>query len=425
MLNNFIKIIRKNIYIKNFTILSLGSIFSQLIIFSATPLLTRIYKPEIFGLFTLFIALSSTFSLISSGRFNTAVVVAKNKDDSITLFHLSILISLVFSTVFFFIFLIGENFLKQTLNAKKLNFWWYFVPVIIFLESIFILFKDYANRIKDYLLVSKLILFRVLLYVIIALISGFLGHVSIGLFLGHFLSYLITFIFFTFKFEKIIKINFFVRKPNYIKTIKKFYIFPLNSYGHILNSLITYLPIYFLSKNYSLSILGYYALALNAVFLPLSFISNSISTINLRKVSELIENKENVFKFFLKNTLYLSSVIILPTIVLTIYAPEICIFVFGNEWQITGEFIKILMPSFAVIFVASTLSPMLFSTFNNHLYAYWNVISFLLSLFYFLKFSSKLNIYDLLLCLSFLNIFLYLIYYILIFYAVKNPKNEK
>ena len=423
MFYKFIKKIDKNIFIKNFTILSLGSIFSQLIVFFATPLLTRIYKPEIFGLFTLFIAISSTFSLVSSGRFNTAVVVAKNKNESVTLFHLSILITTIFSILFFFIIFIGENFFKQILNAKKLGFWWYFIPILIFLESIIILFKDYANRIKNYSILSKLIVFRVLLYVTIAVICGFLGYVSEGLFIAYLLSYLITLVFFKFKIKKFVKINFFAQGPKFIKTIKKFYIFPLNSYAHILNSLMTYIPIYFISKSYSLSILGYYALTLNAIFLPLSFISSSVSTINLRKVPELIKNRENLLKYFFKNTFYLTVLVTLPAIILTLYAPEICIFVFGKEWQTTGEFIKILMPSFAIIFVVSTLSPILFSTFNNHLYTYWNIISFLLTLLFFLKFSSKLNIYDLLLYLSFLNIFLYLIYYIFIFYSVKNPKN--
>ena len=57
MFANFFFYIKKKKFISNFKTLSLGILFSQLIIFAAMPILTRLYLPEIFASYALFISL--------------------------------------------------------------------------------------------------------------------------------------------------------------------------------------------------------------------------------------------------------------------------------------------------------------------------------------------------------------------------------
>ena len=114
------------------------------------------------------------------------------------------------------IFFFGETSLKKLLNAEKLNFWWFLIPVTIFLSSCREIIKSYLNRIKNYSLISKSEIFFSLIKIIILLVLGFLGYSFNGIFIAEIISILAVTIFLIFFIKKIIKKNFSIEKKKYL-----------------------------------------------------------------------------------------------------------------------------------------------------------------------------------------------------------------
>ena len=249
MLKKFYYRINNSEFISNFKILAFGTFVSQIFLLSSTPLVTRLYSPEVFGIFALFTAITGVFAPIVCGRYNVAMVVVKNNHDGDTLFNLSLILSLVFCSILLLIFFFGETSLKKLLNAEKLNFWWFLIPVTIFLSSCREIIKSYLNRIKNYSLISKSEIFFSLIKIIILLVLGFLGYSFNGIFIAEIISILAVTIFLIFFIKKIIKKNFSIEKKKIFITAQKYKEFPIyQSTSTLVNTIRIALPIFFFNK---------------------------------------------------------------------------------------------------------------------------------------------------------------------------------
>src|SRR6056300_1116690 len=77
--------------------LMIGSTLAQAIPIAITPVLTRLYTPEDFGLLALFIAMISILSSIVNGQYEQAIILPKKEEDAINIAALSLLIAICFS----------------------------------------------------------------------------------------------------------------------------------------------------------------------------------------------------------------------------------------------------------------------------------------------------------------------------------------
>ena len=72
-----------------------GTALSNLLIILTTPLLTRLYTPEEFGVYSVFLSLLFIGTILVSLRYETAIPLPEDDDDAFHLqYHISILIQL-------------------------------------------------------------------------------------------------------------------------------------------------------------------------------------------------------------------------------------------------------------------------------------------------------------------------------------------
>ena len=62
---------------RNFLILSSGTALSEIIPVLASPILTRLYTPEEFGVFMFYFTIAGVLSSVSMGKYETAIVLPK------------------------------------------------------------------------------------------------------------------------------------------------------------------------------------------------------------------------------------------------------------------------------------------------------------------------------------------------------------
>ena len=411
--------------IKNFKILATGIILSQFIGFISIFFITRLYSPEFFGNFAIFLGIVTICSSSVSGAYEIAMISSRVRHEVNTLLVLSVFFSFLISTLIFIIFFFYEIQIKNLLNANELNFWWFFIPLIILLQSVISIIKSYANRYKVYYVITKILVTKSILSGGIAIFFGLANLLSYGLFMSELLStFIVVILFFLFDKKNLKKITWNLNDKAFF-ILKKYKQFPIfNASGRFIDNLILIVPIFFLNNYFNSEIVGYFTLCMKVIFIPFTFISSSFSTLYLRKVVELANNKKKSISYFFKISFFLLAIIFLPSIALFLFGPQIFILVFGNEWMLAGKFIQILIPSLALQFIVSTLSPAVSATLNSKLYALQAIVSLIFIFAFFIFFSTQLEITALLFYFNILNLFLYSFYYFLIYFCILHPKNK-
>jgi O-antigen/teichoic acid export membrane protein len=72
-----------------------GTTIAQAIPIAISPILTRLYSPDDFGIFALYMSITSITGVVSTGRYELAVMLPKKDEDAMNIAVLSVFIALV------------------------------------------------------------------------------------------------------------------------------------------------------------------------------------------------------------------------------------------------------------------------------------------------------------------------------------------
>ena len=106
----------KSEFNRNVLTLMTGTTIAQAIPIAITPILTRIYTPEDFGVFALFIAIASIFGTIVNGRYELAIMLTRKDEDAINIFALGFIITFVISLILLILVLVFNNYFVKFLK---------------------------------------------------------------------------------------------------------------------------------------------------------------------------------------------------------------------------------------------------------------------------------------------------------------------
>ena len=89
----------KSEFARNVLTLMTGTTIAQAIPIAISPILTRIYTPEDFGIFALYMSMASILSVVATGRYELAIMLPKKDEDAINIVALSLIISFLVSFI--------------------------------------------------------------------------------------------------------------------------------------------------------------------------------------------------------------------------------------------------------------------------------------------------------------------------------------
>lgn len=397
---------------KNVITLVTGTSIAQAIPIAISPILTRIYTPEDFGIYTLFLAITTVIGAISCGRYELAIMLPEKDEDAINLFALGLFLTTVISLVTLFVIVLFKDQILLLLNNDEIGNWLYFVPLVTFSVGLFNLLNYFNIRIKKYKDLAKSTVIKSLVLAVFQLIVGFVTKGFAGLIVGQILSQISA----NLKLLKnIIKDKLLlakISKENIKEQAKRYKKFPLFSvWGIMANTLSTQLTSILMSSLHTLSTLGIYALVQRVLGMPATLIGGSISQVFFQEATIEKQKTGKTIKSFsktLKRLVFIGA----PTFILIFFIiEELFAFVFGEEWRIGGTYAQILIPLFFIRFLSSTLSPIL-TIFEKQKYElYINVIllvSSVVSILIFKDFIFFLSFYSGIMSLNYL---IFLSYY--------------
>lgn len=140
----------KSDFTKNVLTLTSGTALAQLIPFIIAPILSRIYSPEEFGRLALYISIIQTLGVISSGRYELAIMLPKRQAEAVKITILSIIVTILFSIIILILTCIFSKQVAIALGDEKLELWLYLVPLSTLLIGIFNALNYFNTREKKF-----------------------------------------------------------------------------------------------------------------------------------------------------------------------------------------------------------------------------------------------------------------------------------
>ena len=354
-----------NDFAKNIITLMTGTTAAQIIPFAVSPVLTRLYSPDDFGVLALFFSICSILSVVAAGRYELSIVIPEKDDDAANIVALSIFVLVVFALFLQIVFALFNSGIASLLGNESVSFWLYFVPLVVFMISLYNILRYFSIRIKDFKNVAVTRAVKSAAGAFIKLGLGFVGFTSGGLVTGEIVSHFFGNTSLVRNVYRRKELFSGVNRAKMLEEAKKYSDFPKFSLpGALSNSLSLNLNSFFLTSLFSLAVLGQYALVNKVVSVPLTLIGSSVSDAYFQRAAQERNQTGSAKNAFIQSAKYLSLIAVPVFFALFFFGEELFAFVFGESWRIAGSYAKILSFLVAVRLVAAPLSVTM-STFEK------------------------------------------------------------
>ena len=408
----------KSEFNRNILTLMTGSTIANAIPVAISPILTRIYSPEDFGLLALFLAVTTIFGTIVNGRYELAIMLPKKDEDAINIVALGFVIMSLITLILFVIVIIFNEKIVHLLSNKDIGTWLYIVPLSIFLIGLFNLLNYFNNRKKHYKDIAKANIIKSITMVTFQIVVGYLREGAAGLISGQIASQMTA----NMKLlTNIIKNKLLlskISKKKILQVAKRYKEFPKFSIaGALANKATGNLTNILISIFYNVSTLGFYSLVQRVLGVPSVLIGNSIGQVFFEEASKEKQLTGKAVKVF-KSTVKKLFIIGAPSFgILFFIVEDLFAFVFGEEWRVAGGYARIMIPVFFIGFIVSTVS-IVDSIFEKLFFYLCLQIGYLVSmtialyLFKNYQFENLLIIIVIISCIHYLLHFIGLVFFV-------------
>ena len=338
---------QKGSFAQNFAITFSGTAFVAVLGLLVTPLMSRIYAPESYGLFAVFNTIVNNVSLVSTFVYPSAFILPRLRKRFLALVHLTVGLSVVAFLLLLLVIVLFKNPLLRLLNAEQLGNWIYLVPVTVFLFNIDVVMGAWYLRTKDFKKRAGVEVGASVSGRALTLGWGWLTHGAVGgLIVGDIFSK--TTAFFSLLFNGIhhhlgeIFSNISWRRIKAVAYEYREYPIYVMPTGY-LNTLASQLPVLFLTSSFGTAVVGLYAFSSGLLELPIGLIGNAVAPVFLQKATETHAQDPARLKQLaldLYNKLFYLGLV--PFGVITVYGDWIFRFVFGARWEQAGLFTSYL-----------------------------------------------------------------------------------
>lgn len=376
------RLLPKSKYARNVLTLMTGTGLAQAIPIAISPILTRLYTPEEFGVFGIYLAIVTILAVAATGRYELAVLLPKNNKDAMHIVMLSAFISVLFSFFLFILVAIFGEKIAIFLNDLSLLRWLFWVPVSVFLVGAYQSLYYWSNRKGSYKVLAASRTLQSGGASLTQVSAGYLSAGASGFIAGQLVGQIFSLSVLGYKIVKEdSKISNSLNKKRMWILAKKYNRFPkFLIVAHGVNTASLQMPIMLLTALFNSTIAGFYMLAHRVLGAPTTLIAGVIGDVFRQEASQAYRttgNCRSIYKDTLKKLLLLS---LFPSVIFFFFAPDLFAFTFGENWRESGIYAQILTPVFFLRFLTSPLSAMFMIAEKQKLDLIWQIGLFSLAL---------------------------------------------
>jgi O-antigen/teichoic acid export membrane protein len=347
--------------------LALGSGFARLISVAAIPLLTRIYRPEDFGVLSVFTSMVLMLVPLLTLRYVVAIPLPRHDGLAINLMALSALLMLAMTGIAgLALWAFAPALLTLVSMAALASYWWVIVLGLVGSGS-YELLSMWATRRRAYHLIARTQMFQSAVGALVKIALGLLAFGPLGLLLGQVVAQsggsgaLVA----RFKgdFRRTAAMVNRRRMAFLARYYRGFPAYRLPSQFLMVFSMQA--PLLFTAALFDAEMTGQLGLALMAVALPVNVLGQAIGKAYYAEVAQLSRKAPRKILDLTRSVQKrLFAVGIPPALIVILWGSDLFGLLFGENWHTAGTFASILAISIVVQFTSAPLVQVL-NVFNG------------------------------------------------------------
>ena len=355
----------KNEFFRNVATLMTGSTIAQIIALAIYPILADIYSPEEHGLFSLYMSIIAITGILSTGRYQIAILMPKEDKRAMNLVALAMAIAVVVSLILLLVVIFFRSEISGLFKNEGLEKWLWFVPLSTFLIAIFQVSIYWFNRHKNFRQTAAANLAQSVTNSGVKLSTSNAIQAGGGLIAGAITGQIVGAFWFLIQWMR--KFTSYFRSVSFKEmgsVAKEYYRFPsFNMPNNLVNNISNALPIFLISTFFTAPQVGLYGLGFAMIFRPMGLIVNSMEQVFSQRIIKKYNENLPIWKEIRLLMLRSFQIGFIPFLLAGIFGPFIFRTIFGAEWEESGRFMQLLVPWFFAAFLSNQLTflPDLFS----------------------------------------------------------------
>ncbi len=334
-----------------------GAAMAQALVFAARPVLTRLFTPDEFGVLTVFVTLIAVFSTVASGRYEDALMLPGDDEESANVVTLALL-GTTGTALLAALALWWTPVWTDLLGSEAMRPAVLLLPAGVAFAGWTLTLETWHLRRERFRTVSAGRAVQSAIVVGLQLAAGVAAVGAVGLVGGAAAGFLAA---------GVVMLSVFlwndggllwssVRLPMLRRLARRYVRFPLFSApASLLNVLAGRAPVLLLAAAFPADVVGQFGLAFGTLALPLGLVADAVSQVFFVRAAEAQRRgtlAETAFAFYRR----LVVVTTFPALAVLVAGPALFAFVFGPEWVTAGAYAQALAPWLLVLSVAVPLT---------------------------------------------------------------------
>lgn len=351
------KFLSNSQFVKDASVLTVGTSVAQFLPMLIYPVLSRLYTPEQFAALAAFTSLITILQVLGSCKYETAILISETDISAANIFSLSLSLSIILALLLYSIFAIfGVSFTYDYTSGMCDLIW--LVPITVVLLNIFTCYNEWCVRRKYF---KKLSLNKISNSAFVSLskyLLSFTRMQTVGLTVGDFVGRLITAI--TCLLRIYIHDSAIFKKVSLAGIVSegkaniKFPIYTMPA--QLFNSVAVASPVFILNYYYTEEIVGFYSMTMSVLLLPINVISYAVRDVFRKKANDIYKEYGHFDGLYKKIFILFFLLTIVASLFVAPFLPELFSFVLGDKWTESGRYSQILLPMIGLDFIAMSLS---------------------------------------------------------------------
>ncbi len=346
-------------FIRNSGTLLTGNVVAQGLAFLAYLLLLRLFTPDDFGLCNVFFSYTEVLIILSTCKYEMAIVVAPDDNEASLLarlaFRLNALLTLLLFAVAAVMALTGVTL--SNLPAILLLL----LPLLVYFTGTYRIYVFLCNRHKEYRALALGEVVSVSGGTVTRILFGLLAPVlnlfhTIGLPLGSVLGKMAGH---AYLHHVVCRKNHYYHptaaplRPiarKYINFAR--YVMP----RELVSSFSANLPLMWLSLYFDKPLLGLFSLALTFTQRPAGILANTFEKVLYQSSSVTVQQQLPLRRNILRFAYLLGVGVAAVAAVVFLFAEPLFVLLFGGQWVGTGYYVRCLLPWMSILVISNSLS---------------------------------------------------------------------
>lgn len=343
---------------RNVAVVFTGAVAAQVVSIATAPIIARLYAPEQYGVFGIFLSIAAIAAVLPTLRFTQGIIIEKEDREAARLLQFCALSSLAISILFALLLALFKDSFVAAAGAEGLGEWIYFLPIVVFLTAMTELLSTWLTRSKAFGQVTRSRIIASVATVSSYLVWAYLMGASFrGLIVGTTIALLIStaYLFIAARAANpfAMRFDWSATKP-LLARHKKFFIYSLPS--DLITMFTHQLPVFLLSRFAGSAEVGYFNMSQRILAIPSVFISTSVGEVFKQRATEDYHRAGTCRPIFMKTFKALALMGLVPFLLIFLFGPWMFSVFLGAQWESAGVYSRIFALMFYLRFVNSPLS---------------------------------------------------------------------